>query len=91
MRDSKKKFFVYIVKCKEGTYYTGYTNDVRNRLKAHNDGKGAKYTRGRRPVELVWNKEYKYRKSARKEEYRIKQLRRDQKIKLILKGSKFCS
>ena len=86
----KDKFFVYIVKCVKGTYYTGYTNDLEKRLKAHNDGKGAKYTRGRRPVELVWFREYRYRKSARKEEYRIKQLSRDQKIKLILKDSNFC-
>jgi len=79
-----------MVRCDDGAYYTGYTNDVENRVKTHNSGKGAKCLRGKRPVELVWFKKYKYRKSARKEEYRIKQLRRDQKVKLILKGSKFC-
>lgn len=79
----KGKFYVYIVECQNGTYYTGYTPDLVRRIKLHNAGKGAKYTRDRRPVKLVWRKEYKYFKLAFLEEKRIKRLTREQKIKLI--------
>lgn len=73
-------FYVYIVKCKDGTYYTGYANDLEKRLKEHNDGKrGAEYTRYKRPVKLIWNKEYKYKHYAMKAEYKIKQMNRKQK------------
>ena len=77
------RFFVYIVKCNNGTYYTGYTPDIENRVKLHNDGKGARYTRGRLPVELVWCKEYRYFKKAFLEEKRIKMLTRKQKEALV--------
>ncbi|MBU2540872.1 MAG: GIY-YIG nuclease family protein [Candidatus Omnitrophica bacterium] len=77
------KFYVYILKCKSGTYYTGYTNNLENRIKEHNDGKGAKYTRDRRPVKLVWSREYKYFKKAFLEEKRIKKLTREQKKELV--------
>jgi len=76
-------FFVYIVKCSGGQYYTGFTNDIEARLKCHNSGKGAKYLRGKLPVELVYAKPYKYLKSALKAEYEIKQLTRTQKESLI--------
>lgn len=79
----KGKFWVYIVECKDGTYYTGYTPDIESRLKLHNRGRGAKYTRDRRPVKLVWCKEYKYFKKAFLEEKRIKELKREQKEKLV--------
>jgi len=78
------KFYVYIVECSDGTYYTGYTSGLKNRLKLHNNGKGAKYTRDRRPVKLVWRKKYKYFKLAVLEEKRIKALRRKQKEKLVV-------
>ena len=84
---SKKKFFAYIVECRDGTYYTGYTPDLENRLKAHNSGKGAKYTRSRRPVKLVWFRGYKDFKKAVSEEARIKRLERAQKEELV-KGKK---
>ncbi len=77
------KFYVYIVQCQDGTYYTGYTPDVDRRIKLHNDGKGARYTRGRRPVKLVWCKEYRYSKRAFSEEERIKGLTRNQKEKIV--------
>jgi len=77
------RFFVYIVECIDGTYYAGYTPDLTRRLKLHNGGKGARYTRDRRPVELVWHKEYKQFKRAFLEELRIKKLTRRQKKKLI--------
>ena len=77
-------YFVYIVRCQDGTYYTGYTNDLEKRIKEHNDGsRGAWYTRYKRPVKLVYEKEYRYYKLAVQEERRIKSLRRCQKEKLI--------
>ena len=79
----KGKFYVYIVECNDETYYTGYTSNIKKRLQLHNTGKGAKYTRDRRPVKLVWNKEYKYFKRAFKKELAIKKLSRKQKEKLV--------
>ena len=79
----KGRFFVYIVKCSDGTYYTGYTPCLAKRIRLHNSGRGAKYTRDRRPVKLVWHKSYRYFKNAFLEEKRIKMLERKQKIKLI--------
>ena len=57
--------YVYIVKCSDKTYYTGYTNDLEKRLFAHNAGKGAKYTRNRTPVEIVYFEEYEDKSEAR--------------------------
>jgi len=84
-RDFKRsgKFFVYILECQDGTYYTGYTNDLDKRIELHNNGKGAKYTRDRRPVKLVWRKEYKYFKKAFLTEKKIKALTRRQKELLV--------
>lgn len=79
----KGNFFVYIVKCKDGTYYTGFTPHVMKRIKLHNSGKGAKYTRDRRPVKLLWYKKYSYFKCAFLEEKRIKGLTRQQKGILV--------
>ena len=83
----KGRFFVYILECDDGTYYTGYTPDIERRVKLHNDGKGAKYTRTRRPVKLVWLKEYRYFKKAFMEEIRIKKLSRKAKEELIRQES----
>ena len=77
------RFYVYIVECRDGTYYAGYTPDIEKRVKLHNAGRGAKYTRDRRPVKLIWRKEYKQFKSAFLEEKRIKELTRKQKEKLV--------
>lgn len=81
------RYYVYILKCKNGTYYAGYTRDIKKRIKLHNAGKGARYTRDRRPVELVWCKEYKYFKQAVKKEMEIKKLTRKAKEKLVAKMS----
>ncbi|MCK9432717.1 MAG: GIY-YIG nuclease family protein [Candidatus Omnitrophica bacterium] len=83
----KGDFHVYILECSDGTYYTGYTPDLKRRVELHNKGRGAKYTRTRRPVQLIWNKGYRYFKNAFLEEKRIKGLTRRQKEKLV-KGSK---
>jgi putative endonuclease len=74
---------VYILSCSDDTLYTGITNDLERRIEEHNSSKlGAKYTRGRRPVTLVYSKEMGSRSDALKEEYRIKQLSREEKLVL---------
>ena len=79
-----QKHFVYIVECDDGTYYTGYTTDVKRRVKVHNEGKGAKYTRGRLPVKLRHQEEYSSRSLAMQRECEIKGLTREEKEKLVL-------
>ena len=79
----KGKFRAYIQECADTTFYTGYTSDLKKRIDLHSAGKGAKYTRDRRPVKLVWSKKYKYFKLAFLEEKRIKELTRKQKEKLV--------
>ena len=77
-------YFVYILKCNDDTLYTGVATDVKRRLDEHNNSdKGAKYTRARRPVELVYKEELEDRSSACKREYVIKQLKREDKLRLI--------
>lgn len=75
--------YTYIVKCSDETLYTGWTNNLKKRLEAHNSGKGAKYTKTRRPVELVYFEEYDTKQEAMKREYAIKQLSRQKKLALI--------
>jgi putative endonuclease len=75
--------YTYILRCSDDTFYTGWTNDIEKRVKAHNDGKGAKYTKPRRPVELVYVEEFDDKIDAMKREAAIKKLRREEKIKLI--------
>lgn len=77
------KFYVYILKCKDKTYYTGFTNDLEKRISLHNKGRGAKYTRDRRPVRVVWSKKYRQFKRAFLMEKRIKKLTRPQKESLM--------
>ena len=79
------RFYVYIVKCKDGTFYTGFTPHIRKRIALHNAGRGAKYTKYRRPVKLIWSKKYRYFKNAFLEEKRIKSLTRSGKERLIKK------
>lgn len=75
--------YTYILKCKEDSLYTGWTNDLKKRITSHNAGKGAKYTKARRPVELVYYEEFQTREEAMKREYAIKQLSRKEKEALI--------
>ena len=74
---------VYILRCVDGSLYTGITTDLARRIGEHNQGKGAKYTRSRLPVELLYFKKFPDRSSALKEELRIKKLKRKEKIYLI--------
>ncbi|UQS83487.1 GIY-YIG nuclease family protein [Bombilactobacillus thymidiniphilus] len=76
-------YSVYIVLCCDGTLYTGISNDVKKRLKQHNSGHGAKYTKTRRPVSLQYQEIVGDRSQASKREYAIKQLSRQQKWALI--------
>ena len=75
--------YVYILKCKDFSLYTGYTNNLEKRLKAHNEGKGAKYTKARRPCKLVYYEEYESKGQALSREHEIKKLTRQAKLKLI--------
>lgn len=75
--------YVYIVKCKDNSFYTGWTTDLKKRIEKHNQGIGAKYTRSRRPVELIYFETFDNKHDALKREYRIKQLSRKEKEKLI--------
>lgn len=77
--------FVYIIKCGDGTLYTGWTNNLEKRFKDHCSGNGAKYTRGRGPLELVYNETFEDKKEAMKREYAIKKLTRIEKEGLINK------
>ncbi len=76
-------YWVYILRCADGTLYTGCTNDLSRRLAAHNAGKGAKYTRSRRPVELVYREEVPDKSAALRREAAIKGLSRGEKLALI--------
>ncbi|WP_224333171.1 GIY-YIG nuclease family protein [Haloprofundus halobius] len=75
--------YVYVVECADGSYYTGYTTDVQRRVAEHDAGDGAKYTRGRTPVELVHSESYPSKSAAMRREYEIKQLSRRQKERLV--------
>jgi putative endonuclease len=79
-------FYVYILRCSDDTLYTGYTNDLEERIKTHNLGKGAKYTRGRIPVKLEYYEEFENKSDALKRESKIKKYKRSKKINLIKKG-----
>ncbi len=76
-------YYVYILECKDGTLYTGWTINLDNRLAEHNQGKGAKYTRSRAPVVLKYFESLSTKKEALQREYFIKQLSREEKLKLI--------
>ncbi|GAB4459188.1 MAG: hypothetical protein OHK0041_23790 [Anaerolineales bacterium] len=80
--------FCYIVECADGTYYTGWSVDPEKRVKAHNAGRGAKYTRTRRPVRLVYVEPQPDRKTAMKREFQIKRLGRGGKRKLLEKAGR---
>ena len=75
--------FVYIVRCSDNTLYTGYTTNLSRRVKEHNKGVGAKYTKGRLPVELVYFEKYDTKSEAMSREYGIKSLSRSKKLELV--------
>jgi putative endonuclease len=75
--------WVYILKCDDGSFYTGYTTDVERRVREHDRGEGAKYTRGRTPVELVHRERFESKSAAMSREYEIKQLSQAEKEWLV--------
>lgn len=75
--------YTYILECKDGTYYTGWTNNLQKRLKDHNEGRGAKYTKARLPVSLVYHEEFPSKEEAMRREYAIKHMTRSEKTCLI--------
>lgn len=74
--------YVYMLRCKDGSLYTGWTNDIEHRLAMHQSGKGAKYTRGRGPLELVYKEELPDKEAALRREAAIKRLKREKKLRL---------
>jgi putative endonuclease len=78
-------FFVYMLQCSDRTLYTGITNDIEKRLKAHSSGKGAKYTRRRLPVKLLYKETHPDKSSALRREIEIKSLSRREKVELIFR------
>lgn len=75
--------YTYILRCADNSYYTGWTNDLEKRIEAHNNGHGAKYTKSRTPVEVVYFELHETKEAAMKREYEIKQMTRLEKEKLI--------
>jgi putative endonuclease len=80
--------YVYILRCRDGTFYCGWTTDLTERIAAHNSGKGAKDTRSRLPVELVYYEEYESKHEAMSREWHIKRMTREEKTELIAQQSK---
>lgn len=82
-KGDRKMCYVYILKCSDDTLYTGWTNNLQKRIETHSRGKGAKYTRARLPVNLVYFEEYEDKISAQKREYSIKKMSRKEKLTLL--------
>lgn len=78
--ETNKVHTFYVLQCKDGSYYAGYTNDLLKRIKVHNEGKGAKYTRSRLPVKCIYKEIFETKQEAMQAEYAFKQLTRKQKI-----------
>ena len=87
--EESKKWFVYILLCSDKSLYTGITNNLKKRLNSHNSGKGSKYTRSRRPVEILHVESVSDRSQALKREYEIKKWSRSKKIKYLQNNNVF--
>lgn len=83
-----KSWKIYILRCGDGTLYTGMTDDLERRLEAHRSGKGAKYTRGRGPLEMVYHEVFSTKAEAMSREWHIKRMTRQEKLKLIENANK---
>jgi putative endonuclease len=84
-----EEHYFYVLSCKDNSLYAGYTNNLQRRIKLHNEGKGAKYTRGRGPVKLVFSKKFPTKSDAMKAEYAFKKWDRNKKLQYIKEGSDF--
>jgi predicted GIY-YIG superfamily endonuclease len=85
--ESGRGFWVYMLRCGDGTLYSGITNDLDKRFAAHESGRGARYTRGRGPLRLVYREEVKDKSAALKREHALKRLPRARKLALVRKGA----
>lgn len=83
MEKNEKNHTFYVLECNDGSYYAGYTNNLEKRISVHNEGKGAKYTRAKRPVFCIYKEVYKTKEEAMQAEYAFKQLTRQQKIRYM--------
>ncbi len=83
MEHTKGENYTYILRCADGSLYTGWTNDLKRRLAAHNAGTASKYTKTRRPVKLIYYETFASKQEAMRREYAIKQFSREEKLKLI--------
>ena len=83
--DNKTNHFFYVLECKDDSYYAGYTNDLKRRVRVHNEGKGAKYTRAKRPVRCIYYESFETKRQAMQAEYRFKQLTREAKKRYMAK------
>lgn len=81
--ETNSTHFFYVLECRDGSYYAGYTNDLLARIQKHNAGKGAKYTRARKPVSLLYNKQFETKSDALKAEYYFKKLSRKKKDEFL--------
>lgn len=86
--ESEEHYF-YVVSCKDNSLYAGYTNNLKRRIKLHNEGKGAKYTRARGPVKLVYSKGFPTKSEAMKAEYAFKQWDRNKKLNYLIKEGSY--
>ncbi len=84
-----EEHYFYVVSCKDDSLYAGYTNNLKRRIKLHNEGKGAKYTRARRPVRLVYSKGFPTKSEALKAEYAFKQWDRKKKLNYLIKEGSY--
>lgn len=81
--EKANEHYFYVLKCGDGSFYGGYTTDVQRRVRQHNDGKGAKYTRSKGPVKLIYTEAFETKGEALRTEYRFKKLTRKQKEKFL--------
>lgn len=86
--ENKAKHYFYVLRCKDDTFYGGYTNNLERRIKLHNEGKGAKYTRGRGPVELLYFEAFSSKSEAMKAEYKFKSWSRTKKEAFLAQEEK---
>ena len=75
--------YTYLLECSDHSFYCGWTNDLEKRIRAHNEGKGAKYTKSRRPVSLAYHETFQTKEEAMRREWEIKQMTRQQKLDMI--------
>lgn len=85
--EKKSKHLFYVLECRDGSFYAGYTNNLEKRVRVHNEGKGAKYTRAKLPVHCIYHETYETKREAMQAEYQFKRLNRKQKEIHIRKGS----